>query len=323
MNDTTASSTAVRYGGGTSSWLRFALFCTLFLLAAVCLETFMGPLNRATAVLSGKTLSLLGFEPQVRGDLITLAGFTVKIVSECTALYATLMLAAFILATPATWRERLAGIVAGSAAIGVANLLRIAAVTIIGTVDPVRFEIIHVYLGQMAMMLLVVYCCLTWVRWSSGKKGNNTFLFLALCWSSILFLPWLFLHKFYLSILDLFVSYIFSVADSHHVLTLTLQNGIFNHPFSVPFYLSLLLASTGVSGRRRVIGAVIGVSIISAGHTLFRVTHVLVNMSDLEWVSSLHTLVYLLGQFLLPVLIWLWVVDFTPNITVMSSDGDS
>lgn len=165
-------------GNFSPVWLRFALPCTLLFLAAVWLEPFMGPLNRATAVLSGKTLALFGFMPQVRDDLITLDGFTVKIVSECTALYATLLLAAFILATPATWRERLAGIAAGSAAIGVVNLLRIAAVTIIGRFDPVRFEIIHVYLGQIAMMVLVLYCCLTWVRWSSGKKETTRSSFL-------------------------------------------------------------------------------------------------------------------------------------------------
>jgi hypothetical protein len=82
--------TPISHAKRSPVWLRFALFCALFMLAAIWLEPLFAPLCRATALQVGALLGLTGFTPQVHGDLITLSGFTVRIVTECTPLYACL-----------------------------------------------------------------------------------------------------------------------------------------------------------------------------------------------------------------------------------------
>lgn len=287
---------------------RFALFCTLFLLTAVWLEPQLGPLNRATALLSAKTLTWFGYAPLLNGDLITLSGFAVRIVSECTSLYATLLLAAFILAWPATWCQRLAGIVAGGVVIEVVNLLRIALVTVIGTRDPVRFEIIHVYLGQVVMLLLVVGCCQAWRGWITRELGGGAFLFRAVCWATILFLPWLMVHKIYLAGLDALVRWCFALLYPQYLLTTPQPLLIYNHVFSQPVFIALLIATAGISRRRRIIGGVAGILVLALGHALFRTTHVILTAYGVTAIEQLHQAVYLIGQFVLPLLLWLLVV---------------
>lgn len=289
------------------SAFRFALFCTLLLLASVWLDPLMGPLNRATAALSGNTLALFGFAPQVRGDMISLTGFTVRIVSECTSLYATLLLAAFILATPATWRERLAGIVTGSAVIGVVNLLRIAVVTVIGARNKVQFEIIHVYLGQVVMLLLVLGCCLAWRHWCSGERGALMYMFRAVCWATILFLPWMMVHKVYLALLDSVVRLFFSLINPHYSLSTPRPLLIYNHALSIPVFVAMVISSSWVSRRRLFIGGGIGVLVLAFWHALFRVTHVILTAYDVPEIEPLHQTVYLISQFLLPLFFWLMI----------------
>lgn len=305
LTDTTDVDESPEPGGQATR--RFALICTLFLLTAVWLEPHLEPLNRATAIMSAKILAAAGFAPSVAGDLITVGTFPVRIVTECTSLYATLLFVAFILVWPATWTERLTGIVAGGGVIGVVNLLRIAVVTVIGTRDPVRFEIIHVYLGQVTMLLLVIGCCLAWRHWCSGERGALAFMFRAVCWGTILFLPWLMVHKVYLALVDALVRLVFSLLFPQHAVTTPLPLAIYNHPFSVPLLLALLLASSGISRRRAIVGGVAGVLLLTAGYGLFRVTHVIWTAFDVPEILPIHQLVYLAGQFLLPVLLWLLV----------------
>ena len=289
--------------------LRFLGICALFLFLSNWLpDAVFAPLNLMNASLAGDILSLAGQAPRVRGDLITLEGFSVRIVTECTAIYAILLLAAFVLAWPATWRRRLAGICIGGAAITAINLLRIAGIAMIGARDAAMFEIIHVYLGQVVMLLLVIGCCLAWVNWCTGRKGDSTFLFRAVCWATILFLPWLAAHKVYLALLDAFVRRIFSLLRPEYALLTPLPLAIYNHAFSIPIFIALIMACRGVALRPRIFGVMSGVIIISLWNALFRATHVLWTAYGVEGVEPLHNLVYLLGQFMLPVFLWLMVV---------------
>lgn len=288
---------------------RFALLCTLLLLAAVLLDPFLGPLNRVTAFMSGRILSVAGLSPQVKADLITLGSFPVRIVTECTSLYATMLLTAFIVALPATWQQRLAGIAAGSSILATINLFRIAGVTALGATSPQLFEILHIYLGQVVMLSLVVACCLGWQRWVTGEGRPFSFLFRVLCWATILFTPWLMVHKVYLAFLDLLVREGFSLVSPGYMVITPLPFRIYNHPFSVPFYAALLLASRESIATRRLVSFLLkGMLILACWHALFRVTHVAWTAYGLPALQPVHTAVYLLGQFLLPMLLWMRAV---------------
>ncbi len=286
-------------------WLRFALLCTLLLLAAVWLEPHLGPLCRSTAAQVGILLGLAGYAPVVQGDLVTLPGFTVRIVTECTPLYACLLYCSFVVAQPSGWQRTLAGLFTGILVISTANLLRIAFVTAAGTVlAPILFDILHVYLGQVAMLLLVISVCLLWLRWSAAGPAPLPFVLRAGLIATALFLPWLLINRDYVALLDSLVVLLFSWLYPGYQLLTPRPMPIYNHTFAVPLLLSLVVAGWQRWTLRRCGALLGGVGLIAAWHALFRVSHVVWTALNVPEIEPLHQAIYLLGQFLLPFLLW-------------------
>ncbi len=291
---------------GYPSALRFALLCTMLLLAALWLEPYLAPLCRATAVQLNALLGLAGLSPHVQGDLVTLSGFTVRIVPECTPLYASLLYGAFVMAQPATWSRTLAGLTVGTLVITSFNLIRIAIVTVAGpAVSPLMFDILHVYFGQVAMLMLVVAAALVWLRCSAGGPPPFTFLLRAGIIASALFIPWIAFNRSYVAFLDNLVSALFSLLYPGYQLLTPRPFPIYNHTFAVPLFLALLLASRNNWRWSRLPAIAGGVCVIACWHTLFRVSHVVWTALDMAEIMPLHQGIYLLGQFLLPFLLCL------------------
>lgn len=299
---------AVQLPSPSPAWLRFALLCTLFLLAALWLEPHVAPLCTITAAQVGALLDLAGFSAQVQGDLISLPGFSVRIVTECTPLHACLLYGAFVLAQPASWRRTLAGLLMGSLAIATANLLRIAYITAVGRhVSHLVFDILHVYLGQVAMLILVLAAALFWLRWSGGGPSPFPFLLRAVFIATLLFLPWVVVNRDYVALLDSLVAQIFSLLYPGYQLLTPRPFPIYNHTFAVPLFMALIMAGSCPWTIRRLTGAAGGIGLIAGWHSLFRISHVVWTALDVPQIMPLHQGIYLLGQFLLPFLLWIWI----------------
>jgi len=83
---------------------------------------------------------------------------------------ACIILVAGILAFPAPWRLRFAGIVLGIFAIQLLNIVRIISLFYIGQWNATAFEIAHTYLWQVLIMLDVLVIWLVWIRWVGQAK---------------------------------------------------------------------------------------------------------------------------------------------------------
>jgi len=288
--------------------VRFALLCILFLLAALWLEPYLAPLCRATAAQVGALLALAGLAPRVHGDLVTLSGFNVRIVAECTPLYPFLLYGALVLAQPSSRVRTLAGLLLGALVITAANALRISLVTAAGTaVSLPLFDICHVYLGQVAMLLLVLGVALVWLRWSAGGPAPFPFLLRAGLWATALFVPWVAVHRSYVALLDDLVAQLFALLYPGYQLLTPRPFLIYNHTFALPLFLALVLADSRPWTGRRLAGAGAGACLTAGWHALFRVSHVVWTALSLPEIMPLHQAIYLLGQFLLPFLLWLLV----------------
>lgn len=293
---------------GMPPWLRFTLLCTLFMLLTVWLEPFLSPLCRMTADQVAALLTLSGFSLHQQGELITLSGFSVRIVTECTPLYPGLLYCSFVLAQPARWLRTLAGLVAGVALITIFNLLRIAAVTAAGpVVSTFVFDVLHVYLGQVVMLILVISTALLWLRWSISGPSPLPFLLRVALLATLFFIPWLIVNRAYVALLDKLVAALFLLLTPGSQLLTPRPLAIYNHTFAVPLFLALVLAGRKEWSVNRFSATVGGVYIIAACHTLFRVTHVVWTALGVTAIIPLHQGLYLLGQFVLPFLLWLWL----------------
>jgi exosortase H (IPTLxxWG-CTERM-specific) len=129
-------------------------------------QFYVVPWTNALAAISTSIVTL--FDPNVvaSGKVIRSLsnGFAVSIEAGCNGVEATLVLCAAILAFPAPWRHKLAGMAIGIAAVQLLNVVRVISLFYIGQWDFAVFEWAHQYVWQALIMLDVLVVWLIWVR---------------------------------------------------------------------------------------------------------------------------------------------------------------
>ena len=91
-------------------------------------------------------------------------GFAVSIEAGCNGVEATIVLVAAILAFPAPWKRKLAGLVIGIIAVQALNIVRVISLFYLGQWNFNIFEWAHLYVWQALIMLDVLVVWLLWVR---------------------------------------------------------------------------------------------------------------------------------------------------------------
>jgi exosortase H (IPTLxxWG-CTERM-specific) len=100
-------------------------------------------------------------------------GLGVSIEAGCNGIEACLILTAAILAYPASWTMRLAGVVLGFVAIQVVNVLRLITLFYLVGYSQQLFEFAHLYLWQALIMLDVLVVWLLWVRQVARRESRG------------------------------------------------------------------------------------------------------------------------------------------------------
>jgi len=97
-------------------------------------------------------------------------GFAVEIAPGCNGVEAVIILAAAILAFPASGREKLVGLGVGIIAIQALNMVRIISLFYIGQWQPGWFEWAHLYVWQALIILDALLAWLIWLRWLGRRR---------------------------------------------------------------------------------------------------------------------------------------------------------
>jgi exosortase H (IPTLxxWG-CTERM-specific) len=114
-------------------------------------STFFAHLFDPTIAVSGPTL-------------YAASGFAMTIMAGCNGLEATIVLLAAIVAYPAPWRHRIAGLAAGILAIQVLNIVRLVSLFYLGQWNLRVFEWAHLYAWQVLIMLDALIVWLLWLK---------------------------------------------------------------------------------------------------------------------------------------------------------------
>lgn len=101
----------------------------------------------------------------------TANGFAISIERGCNGVEAMIILVSAMLAYPARWRERLAGIAAGLVAIQALNLVRIISLFYLGQWNRLWFDWFHLYLWQALIVLDALVVFLLWLRWLGRRAA--------------------------------------------------------------------------------------------------------------------------------------------------------
>jgi len=108
------------------------------------------------------------FDPHVQatGNVLrsSASPFAVAIEAGCNGVEATLVLLAAILAFPASWQRKLAGLCIGIVAVQGLNVVRVISLFYIGQWNRDVFEWAHLYVWQALIVLDVLIVWLLWVR---------------------------------------------------------------------------------------------------------------------------------------------------------------
>jgi exosortase H (IPTLxxWG-CTERM-specific) len=122
------------------------------------------PFTAGVARVSGVALDLLGQDVERQGTVLRGPRFAVNIENGCNGVETMIIFMAAVLAFPASWRARLAGLALGLVAIQGINLVRVVALFLTGTYLPSFFDTSHTVIWQTLVILSGV---LLWLLWAS------------------------------------------------------------------------------------------------------------------------------------------------------------
>jgi len=122
------------------------------------------PFTAVIAQVSGGILGLMGQKVTMNGTIISNARFAVNIRNGCNGVEAMLIFLAAVLAFPAPWRSRLAGLGLGILVIQIVNLIRVVALFLTGVYFPKLFDTSHTVIWQTIVILSGV---LLWIYWAN------------------------------------------------------------------------------------------------------------------------------------------------------------
>src|SRR5436305_3591793 len=122
------------------------------------------PFTAGIARMSGAVLRLLGQNVTMSGTVIRNPHFAVNIRNGCNGIEAMLIFLAAVLAFPASWKSRLAGLGLGILAIQAINLVRVVALFLTGVYFPKIFDTSHTVIWQTIVILFGV---LLWIFWAN------------------------------------------------------------------------------------------------------------------------------------------------------------
>ncbi|CAB5105418.1 hypothetical protein D3OALGA1CA_1700 [Olavius algarvensis associated proteobacterium Delta 3] len=146
--------------------IKFIGFCAVFftLLNYLPAKVFTEPMNEYTAAMISLLLSLIGISTSVNAATISSVGFSVKIITECSAIYITILYSSFVMSYPTDLKSKLVGLLLGIPSLFLINLMRLVIIFLLGLHSRSAFHIAHVYIGQIAMILVVIIACIAWLR---------------------------------------------------------------------------------------------------------------------------------------------------------------
>lgn len=115
-----------------------------------------GLYSQAIVVITANALGLFGIVASYHDTLINLPSITLDVEFGCNGLEAVMIYSVAVLTFPASWKNRILGIVIGFAIIQVLNLIRIIALAYSAVYHKELFDLVHLYVAQGVMIAVAL-----------------------------------------------------------------------------------------------------------------------------------------------------------------------
>lgn len=150
-------------------------FAMTFILCVISLGALMAHIPESyligwrdfTVLLTKGVGLLLGLSMTSEADILTVNGFAMRIILQCTAIdYLAIMACAMLLYSRHPLSYRLLGLAVAAPVIVLANVCRLIVSGLVGSVSRSAFDLIHDYLWVIAFALIVFAI---WTLWVNGR----------------------------------------------------------------------------------------------------------------------------------------------------------
>jgi len=132
-----------------------------------------GGYSNAIVYMTSKLLAVIGVASTIDGSIIHLKSISLDVAFGCNGLEAVMIYAVAVLTFPASWRNRIIGIIAGFVVIQVLNLIRIVALAYAGAYHKELFDLIHVYVAQGVMIAVALGTFVIYLTYLSHEQGKH------------------------------------------------------------------------------------------------------------------------------------------------------
>jgi exosortase H (IPTLxxWG-CTERM-specific) len=135
------------------------------LLLTPPIQSVDGRFSRALVTVSHAVLAACGgHATRDAAVLRSPGGFAVEMRDGCNAVNVTILLWSAILAFPASWKMKLAGLAAGSLIVQVLNIVRFLSLFYLGQYSLTWFDFAHAYLWESLLVLDTMVVFWLWVN---------------------------------------------------------------------------------------------------------------------------------------------------------------
>jgi exosortase H (IPTLxxWG-CTERM-specific) len=163
--------------------LRFVLVFCATALVGFALEvipwvdtSMTKPFIASQTLLAGGLIHIFGGLAEVTNAVIRhpINQFALLIASGCSGIEAAILLAAGVMAFPATWLQRGIGLLIGTTAIMGMNVLRVISLYYLGQYSMKWFDWAHLYAWDVLIMVDGVIVFLLWIRWLPPVRRDGS-----------------------------------------------------------------------------------------------------------------------------------------------------
>ena len=146
------------------------LFYGITLFTPFWRNHFMPAYLNFTTTVSGFVLRLLGQDVTVTENHLSSAAFAVSINRGCSAIEPTALFISAVIAFPAFYLKKIPGIIFGTLALAILNLIRIVTLFLIGVYFRQFFHLMHIDVWQGLFVFFAVILWIVWILWTTRSQ---------------------------------------------------------------------------------------------------------------------------------------------------------
>ena len=147
-----------------------AFFFTVFSLIHIHLRSVEYCINAFTAQSTAYFANVLGIQATAKNVVLTIEGFSARIIIECTGIFTMCVYLACLFAYRSGIRKKILAITIGLPIIYVVNIVRLLTQLVIDSRLPQYSEFVHVYLWEGAFIVVVAVLWLVWLDTTSQRN---------------------------------------------------------------------------------------------------------------------------------------------------------